>query len=204
MIPRESSGRGLTIPPKTGDAPEYGYTKGAPPVPTASSADWKRVGEKLTQRRVELDPRYRNRQTFITERGINYRTVSDIERGRRGNYEAATIASVEVAYKVTPGSVGHVLAGGELEPQPVTTSAAEALINGEPDDEAFVLFPDDQVLRWVFRATFLPLTAGQKAGVKTMAEMRRVRRETAAPSGPGGSETGLHFRSRIGNLVCSA
>jgi hypothetical protein len=80
--------------------------------------DWTRLGELLVRRRIELDPRYVNRQLFSNERGVHYRTVSDIERHRRDNYEAVTIAAIEVAYALTPGSIGRVLAGGELEPLP--------------------------------------------------------------------------------------
>jgi hypothetical protein len=79
---------------------------------------WKRLGELLVRRRIELDPAYRNRQTFVTARGLNYRTVSDIESGRRDNYGPQTIVALEVAYAVTPGAVRAALAGGDLEPLP--------------------------------------------------------------------------------------
>lgn len=83
--------------------------------------NWKRLGELLVRRRIELDPRYSVRQLFAAERGINYRTVSDIERGRRDNYEDGTLAAVEVAYGVTRGSVAAALNGGSLEPLPPAT-----------------------------------------------------------------------------------
>ena len=51
-------------------------------------AAWVRLGELLVRRRIELDPRYRNRRTFTSERGVEYRIVNDIELGRRDNYEA--------------------------------------------------------------------------------------------------------------------
>lgn len=85
------------------------------PVPTDN---WKRLGDLLVRRRIEMDPRYSVRQLFAAERGINYRTVSDIERGRRDNYEDTTLTAVEVAYGVTPGSVAAALDGGPLEPLP--------------------------------------------------------------------------------------
>lgn len=87
------------------------------------------------RRRVELDPRYSNRQAFAAERGVGYRTVSDIERGRRGNYDDSTIAAIEVAYAVRAGSVAAALAGGELEPLPRRT----ALLRPVPDSAV----PDD-------------------------------------------------------------
>lgn len=86
--------------------------------------NWKRLGEQLVRRRIELDPRYSNRKTFAAERGVGYRIVTDIEHGRRGNYEPATLAAVEVAYGITPGSTGRALAGGELEPLPAPRLAS--------------------------------------------------------------------------------
>lgn len=80
--------------------------------------DWQRLGELLIRRRLDLDPRYRNRQVFAAERGVEYRIVSDFERHRRSNYHAVTIAEIERAYDLPPGSVGRVLAGGDLEPAP--------------------------------------------------------------------------------------
>jgi hypothetical protein len=92
----------------------------------ASTPDWIKMGEKLVRRRIELDPRYVNRQLFATERGVSYRIATDIEKGRRANYEQGTIAAIEVAYSVTPGSIARALAGGELEPQPAPAEAGPA------------------------------------------------------------------------------
>lgn len=84
------------------------------PVPTT---DWKSLGEQLVRQRIELDPRYSNRQLFATERGVNYRTLSDIEHGRRDNYEPATLSSLEVAYALAPGSISRAAYEGiPLEP----------------------------------------------------------------------------------------
>ena len=82
-----------------------------------ASPAWTRLGELLMRRRIELDPRYRNRRAFTADRAVEYRIVNDIELGRRENYEPGTIAALEAAYAVTPGSFGRVLEGGELEPQ---------------------------------------------------------------------------------------
>jgi hypothetical protein len=101
-------------------------------VPDAASHDWKRLGEQLVRRRIELDPRYSNRQLFAAERGIGYRTVSDLERARRGNYDDSTIAAVEVAYAVTAGSAARVLAGGELGPLPPLRAVPD---RASPDDD---------------------------------------------------------------------
>lgn len=117
------------------------------------TANWKRLGELLVRRRIELDPRYSNRQLFASERGLNYRTVSDIERGRRDNYEDATVTSVEVAYGVAAGSVARALGGGELEPlaapQAARTAASPPRVpaawdeNDPRDDAAARLFRGD-------------------------------------------------------------
>jgi hypothetical protein len=77
---------------------------------------WTRLGELLMRRRIDLDPRYRNRRLFTAERAVEYRIVNDIELGNRDNYEPGTIAALEGAYAVAPGSIGRALEGGELEP----------------------------------------------------------------------------------------
>lgn len=70
------------------------------------------------RRRIELDPRYRNRRLFTAERSVEYRIVNDIEKGRRDNFEPQTIAALEAAYDLAPGSIGRAYQGGELQPAP--------------------------------------------------------------------------------------
>ena len=127
------------------------------------TAEWTRLGERLVRRRIELDPRYVNRQLFVDERGLNYRIVSDLERGRRDNYEDATITSAEVAYAIKPGGIRQFVAGGELEPLagPARASAASrdpgapADIEDPRDDAAARLFPGDtrhdRIIRNIWR-----------------------------------------------------
>lgn len=104
------------------------------------------------RRRIEVDPRYSNRQLFADERGVNYRTISDIERGRRDNYEDATIASLEVAYAVRPGSIRRAVAGGELEPvpSPLRSVASAPPPADSPSERALAdllaAYPDDDVI----------------------------------------------------------
>lgn len=102
---------------------------------TDDAAAWERLGALLVRRRVELDRRYRNRQLFATERGIEYRLVSDIERHRRQNFEETTIAVLEAAYDLAPGSIGRALAGGEL------AEADGHLAHPPEDDES----PDEKI-----------------------------------------------------------
>lgn len=73
---------------------------------------WERLGEMLVRRRLELDPRYRNRRTFTREHAPDlYRIVNDIELGRRDNYEPATLAAIEAAYSLPAGTIGRLLDG---------------------------------------------------------------------------------------------
>lgn len=94
--------------------------------PNPAPASWKRLGELLIRRRVELDPRYQNRSTFCAERGLDYRLAYDIEEARRTNFRSTTLAGVAAAYAVTPDSLSGVLhdprAG--LEPTPAPSRPA--------------------------------------------------------------------------------
>jgi hypothetical protein len=91
--------------------------------PDASLTGWKRLGELLTLRRVELDLRYQNRTTFSTERGLDYRLVYDIEEHRRPNFRTTTLAGIAAAYAVTFDSLLAVLRdpSASLEPLPADT-----------------------------------------------------------------------------------
>lgn len=86
----------------------------APTRTTRDKAARERLGALLMRRRVELDPRYRNRALFAREKGIHYRLVQDTENAAdtRANLEEQTKALIEVAYELAPGSVGDVMAGG--------------------------------------------------------------------------------------------
>ena len=102
-------------------------------MPSRPSAAWERLGEMLVRRRLELDPRYRSRQTFSRERGPRlYHVFSDVELGKRSSYKASTLAEIEAAYQLEPGSIGRFLGGGDLEApevggsKPATASSAEA------------------------------------------------------------------------------
>jgi hypothetical protein len=95
------------------------------------SHGWQRLGELLIRRRLDLDARYRNRQLFADERGIEYRIVSDIERARRTNFHAVTIAEIERAYALEPGAIGRFLDGGALETQ--SARATPPLLAAVPD-----------------------------------------------------------------------
>jgi hypothetical protein len=75
--------------------------------------EWARLGELLRQRRVEMDPRWRDLTLFAGERGLNWRLAWDIEENRRTSYRPITLSAIEVAYGWQPGSIRAVLAGGD-------------------------------------------------------------------------------------------
>ncbi|MER6942553.1 hypothetical protein ABT294_00895 [Nonomuraea sp. NPDC000554] len=77
---------------------------------------WKSLGKSLLARRVELDLRYRNRRTFASAVGLDYRVLYDIESGRRTNYSSSTLRAVERAYRLQAGSIDDLLSGGHLLP----------------------------------------------------------------------------------------
>ena len=133
------------------------------------------------RRRIELDPRYSNRHLFAAERGIGYRTVSDIERSRRDNYEDTTIMAVEVAYHVAPGSVERALAGGDLEPlpglrpapvrpRPAAPFPADATLKDEVAEEVLAellrRYADDAVVR------VMGAQRGKEAGTRVVEILR--------------------------------
>jgi hypothetical protein len=87
-------------------------------MPPRPDGAWARAGELLSQRRVEIDPRYRNRRLFAAERGMNWRLLHDLERAKRTNFEPETLTAFEVAYCLVRGSFMRTLDAGELEPLP--------------------------------------------------------------------------------------
>jgi hypothetical protein len=120
-----------------------------------AEANWVRLGQLLIRQRVEMDPRYRNRRVFCGERDIEYRLVSDLERGARSNYEAQTVAEAERAYGLPVGTISRALAGGDLllpapngsapapEPEPVNPKRAwlHAAIDQLDDIQMGILTP---------------------------------------------------------------
>lgn len=81
---------------------------------------WQRLGDLLVARRIELsrtiDPDWRFRRRFADQHQLDYRTVSDLETGRRNNYETLTFRRIERAYRWEVGSIDQVLIGGDPGP----------------------------------------------------------------------------------------
>ena len=85
----------------------------------------KRFGGLLRYRRTQLNPAWRRRTTFAEANNLSVRVVSDLENTSRANFEPATIASAEVAYRLAAGSLSRTLAGGPLEPAPAPADRRE-------------------------------------------------------------------------------
>lgn len=85
-------------------------------MPTYSDEAWRRLGDMLIARRVELDSRYKNRRVFSRETGLEYKLIQDIEKVTRTNFRTETLASLEIGYRLKSGSIRAVLAGGEPTP----------------------------------------------------------------------------------------
>ena len=89
---------------------------------------WQRLGALLIQRRTALSPRFHNRGAFCEATGLKYRLVYDIEEARRTNFGTSTLAAIEAAYQLAPGTIARVLSGGDLD----ITPAPRRLDNAPP------------------------------------------------------------------------
>lgn len=95
---------------------------------STTEAAWRSLGDLLVTRRVQLDPRWANRRTFAAETHSGkqaswYRIITSIENGDRTNYSRETLAAVEVAYRLMPGSIQRTIDSGALEPAPALAAA---------------------------------------------------------------------------------
>ena len=85
----------------------------------------KRAGSLLRYRRTQLDPAWRDRETFATRHNLSVRVINDLENGNRANFSSATIAAAEVAYRLVPGSLRRTLTGGDLQPATIPAPRRE-------------------------------------------------------------------------------
>jgi hypothetical protein len=73
---------------------------------------WRRLGELLMARRVELG--FPIRSAFAKHLGMSHdRTLADLENARRRNFDQTTLLFVERGYGWRRGSIKDVLGGGE-------------------------------------------------------------------------------------------
>lgn len=70
---------------------------------------WQNLAGLLVNRRIQLDPRYRNRRAFCDDKRLDYRVVSDIEGARRDNFSAPMLTAIEVAYELAAGAIQQAL-----------------------------------------------------------------------------------------------
>lgn len=137
--------------------------------------DWKRLGQHVVARRVDLG--YRRRTDFAAARDLSVRILSDIENGRRANFDQATIAGLERALNWETGSAARVLEGGE----PTIIEAAvhkSDLIIVDEDDRVARRTPDE--IEMIYRSA--GMTAQQKLEAIRMVLHLRAQAEKEAAS----------------------
>ncbi|NJP27064.1 hypothetical protein FLW53_23270 [Microbispora sp. SCL1-1] len=81
---------------------------------SGAADDWKRLGDQLVARRVELNDAWSNRSTFTQDTGVDYRVVYDLEKARRTNFSPAMIRRLEKAYQLRAGAIHAILAGDDI------------------------------------------------------------------------------------------
>lgn len=81
---------------------------------------WKRLGERLKERRAELGYGFRRRKQFLVDRGgpnpPSGKMLDRIENGSRSYYPDATVATLERIYGYERGSFEAILKGDEPVP----------------------------------------------------------------------------------------
>ncbi|MEV4158980.1 hypothetical protein [Nonomuraea dietziae] len=102
---------------------------------TVNRHDWERLGERLQARRKDLaraiDASWRYRKHFVDAHLLDQRTIGDLERGARSNYDPKTIQRAERAYRLRSGAIEGFLRGGGLAVEPLGEASQE-----EPNAES--------------------------------------------------------------------
>ena len=127
-------------------------------------ADWHRLGQLVTARRVALG--YRRREDLTTAfDGVSQRTLGDIETARKAGYHRNTLATLEHALQWAPGSIQAILTGGEPTPAPASANYIPSPITQHLADAAAYAdtHPVDPALIRVMRSP--DLTDEQKARI---------------------------------------
>ena len=91
-----------------------------------------KLGDVLAARRIQISPRYKNRQLFIDERGrgLSASVFIGLETRGRTNFEAATVVALETIYELPAGWLSAALTGnigplpGPGTPMPGDVAAA--------------------------------------------------------------------------------
>ena len=104
---------------------------------------WQNLAGLLTNRRIALDPKYRNRRVFCDERHLDYRVISDIEGARRANFSTHMLTAIEVGYELADGAIKEALANPDLTELPTNARLTDPRTNPAPADvplPAYVAF----------------------------------------------------------------
>lgn len=104
-------------------------------------ADWQRLGRYVVARREELG--YKQRGDIASAVGVSTRVMSDIENGRRGNFDRVTIAALERALGWETGSVERVATGGEPRLRGSLSRSTPVGQSGQSDLFAMIAKIDD-------------------------------------------------------------
>ncbi len=132
---------------------------------------WARTGALLVDRRIEIDPRYKDRMLFSKERGLNWRLLYDIERAKRENFKPESLTAIEVAYELVPGSLARTNAGGPLEPRSGgTRNYAGAGNSRQPERRGGIFSPEPALDRWENDVRADILAAIERYGANPSAE----------------------------------
>lgn len=139
--------------------------------------EWTHLADLLVARRKELsralDADWRFRRRFADAHDLDYRTVSDLEVGRRDNYEEMTYRRIERAYRLGNRSINAVLAGEEPVYEPIVATD-EGIVSG-PDEEKLLV---EHVRVGEFEAHLT--AAAEVAEAMTEEEREEARRRTIA------------------------
>lgn len=76
---------------------------------TTNDPRWQRLGEMIVERRLELGW---TQQQFSVAAGVAAKVISDLENGRRADYQVPTLVKVQTTLGWATGSIQDVLAGG--------------------------------------------------------------------------------------------
>ncbi|MFL1427098.1 MULTISPECIES: hypothetical protein [unclassified Nocardiopsis] len=89
---------------------------------------WQRLARELAKRRAGLRPEWADRTVFARDNGLSYRSLSDLETGRRDNYKLSWLTKVEAAYRWETGSIQLIIDGADPIPlgePPAATASPE-------------------------------------------------------------------------------
>jgi transcriptional regulator with XRE-family HTH domain len=82
---------------------------------TTNEQRWQRLGEMIVERRLALDW---TQQKLSLAAGVSAQVISDLENGRRADYQVPTLVKVQQALGWQVGSIQDVLDGGQPTERP--------------------------------------------------------------------------------------